>query len=805
MNIVKYIAAKMRFTQSAKEVVLLKPMPVFSLKFISEVLAEKFGKKVSIYNFDSFEKYRLWKTEYNNGFQDKFEIGKGSKINVGEFIDSLQEYCLVRVNRVWQPGEFSLLGDTIVVWFKGEVNAVRIGLFGNEVEELMLVDPSSFKTVKKVENYVWGGVMWGDVEPDLIVSGGEEFDEVYNTIFVNVSSEKSLQLDTLDLAVSALPGGSALCANQQAIVALVNNYKNMGYDVYFLSSEAKVLTKGIVISSAKVAIITDYELYGELLVAEGASEIIKIGDYVVHEDHGIGMYEGLREQDGDTYMVVKYAGQDRLLIPLSQSARLSRYMGSVHGRKPVLTKLNGGGWGRTKNAIKSDVDLIAKELLQLYTVREMSGAHKILTMEKQRNELKKFVADFKYKDTYDQTLVTHEIISDLSGDKPMDRLLIGDVGFGKTEIAMRAAFAAVCSGYQVAVLAPTTVLVEQHKVVFKDRFKNFPQVKIKSFSRFNTTAEKNTVTSELASGALNIVIGTHSLLSDSVKFKNLALIVVDEEQRFGVKHKEKIKAKKIDAHVLSMSATPIPRTLNLSLSGIRDVSVIATPPENRVPIKNGFFQFDWDVVVEAVKVELERKGQVYFLHNRVADIQQIALKLAELLPGKVIDVAHGQMSGPALTRIMRDFAARKIDVLVCTTIIENGLDLPNVNTLIIDDIEKLGLSQMYQIRGRIGRSDRPAYAYFMYKSLHGDASLRLDALSDFQELGSGYLLSNRDMEIRGAGNILGDQQSGNINSVGYGLYMKMLGDAVNKYKTVQGRLKDGVEPKTEFVERIWLR
>lgn len=805
MFLIKYIASKLNLTLPNAGVVLLKSVPTYSLKFVAEVLAEKLNKKVSIFHFDSFEKYRLWKTEYDNGFQDRIEFNKNEKFPINNLIQLFEEVGCERVKRVWKPGEFSLLGDVVIVWLKGEQNALRLSFFGDEIEAISLIDPVSFQLVQQKDQYVWGGVQWDSAEPDEIVTGGESKTESYEVVFANVASSKIAELKTLDLGVEPIPGGSAICGNDKAIVQLVNSYKNMGHEVVLCSESSEtLLAKGIVLNLG-ITILTDYELTGKLSVAQDHAEIIKLGDYVVHEDHGIGIYEGLREQDGENYMVIRYLGEDRLLVPMSQSSRLSRYIGSVKGRKPKLTKLNGGGWNRTKLSVKKDLDLIAKELLQLYAVREISRSYKILTTENETTELASFIKAFQYKDTYDQTVATQEIIKDMQSEKPMDRLLIGDVGFGKTEVAMRAAFAAVVSGYQVAILAPTTVLVEQHKVVFQERFANFPGVKIKSFSRFNTKAERTTVINDLQDGKVNIVIGTHSLLSDAVKFKNLALIVVDEEQRFGVKHKEKIKSKKVEAHVLSMSATPIPRTLNLSLSGLRDISIIATPPANRVPIKNDFHQYDVEYAVGAIKNELQRQGQVYYLHNRIADIDQTAMKLMELYPTAKVDVAHGRMSGPDLTRVMRSFAQGDIDVLVCTTIIENGLDLPNVNTLIVDDVEKLGLSQMYQIRGRIGRSDRPAYAYFMYKNLKGDSSLRLDALSDFQDLGSGYLLSNRDLEIRGAGDILGDQQSGSINSVGYGLYMKLLADAVKKYNPFIKEGHSSVEQQMDFVEPIWLK
>jgi transcription-repair coupling factor (superfamily II helicase) len=363
----------------------------------------------------------------------------------------------------------------------------------------------------------------------------------------------------------------------------------------------------------------------------------------------------------------------------------------------------------------------------------------------------------------------------------MDRLLVGDVGFGKTEIAMRATFATVNAGFQVAILAPTTVLVEQHLQVFRERFKEYPYI-IESLSRFKTEKEKEKVLKGLEKGSIDVVIGTHSLLSKGVAFKNLNLVIIDEEQKFGVKQKEHLKKMRLNTNVLSMTATPIPRTLNLSLMGIRDISVLATPPMGRKDIKNKICKFSWKEVEKIIDRELERDGQVFFLHNRVGTIQSVKAKLDKIFPENVVKILHGQMTNSRIEQTMKSFINGKIDILLCTTIIQNGIDIPNVNTLIIDDVTNYGLSQLYQIRGRIGRGGRQAYACFMFDRLKGNTALRLNALKEAQALGSGFILSNRDLEIRGAGDILGRNQSGVINSVGYGLYTRLLKEAVKKMK-----------------------
>jgi transcription-repair coupling factor (superfamily II helicase) len=467
-------------------------------------------------------------------------------------------------------------------------------------------------------------------------------------------------------------------------------------------------------------------------------------------------------------------------VPLSAAEKVTKYIGAGK-KKPVLTGLSSGVWKRISLRAKEKVEEIARELLQLYALREASSTEVVINGEDELNSFWGFANQFKYTDTDDQLLATKHIADDFQNDRPMDRLLVGDVGFGKTEIAMRGAYAVANAGHQVAVLAPTTILVEQHKMVFKERFKEYP-FNIASLSRFSSEMEREEVLKGLKNGTIDIVIGTHSLLAEDVKFKDLGLLIIDEEQKFGVKQKEKLKEARVNTNVLSLTATPIPRTLNMALTGIRDISVLAIPPLGRKEITNHFEKFNWDSILKAVTKELERKGQVYFLHNRVGDIHRIKGELEKLFPKANVEIAHGQMNAETLTRVMSDFVERRIDILICTTIIENGLDIPNANTLIVDDATKLGLSQMYQIRGRIGRSLEQAYAYFFYDTLAGNAQERLLALKDSQALGSGFLLSNRDLEIRGSGDILGSNQSGAINSVGYGLYTEMLQDAVEELR-----------------------
>ncbi|HVX92816.1 MAG TPA: DEAD/DEAH box helicase, partial [Candidatus Dojkabacteria bacterium] len=505
-----------------------------------------------------------------------------------------------------------------------------------------------------------------------------------------------------------------------------------------------------------------------------------VGDYIVHEDHGVGIFNGVVTLNGRNYLEVKYAANDRLLIPFDHSNKITKYVGSAK-HKPVITTLNSGLWNRIKTNVKHSVKLLASELLKLYAMRKIVHSPVMISSDVDRDEFFNFAKTFKYSDTEDQTLITQEIAKDLSKSEPMDRLIVGDVGFGKTELAVRAAFACLNAGYQVAVLAPTTILANQHLKVFSDRLSKYA-FRIEVLSRLKQRPEQKSIIDGIVDGKVDLVIGTHRLLQDDVKFKNLGLLIIDEEQRFGVAQKEKLKNKRLDVNVLSTTATPIPRTLNLALSGARDLSILASIPNNRKPIANKFGEFSWEEVVGAIENEIARKGQVYYLHNKVADIYNIQEELKIRLPHVKFAVAHGQLLPKKLNSIMDDFINGRVDVLICTTIIENGLDLPNVNTLIVDNSSMYGLSQLYQIRGRIGRSDKQAYAYFLHKDLKGDATLRLDALSESSDLGSGFILSTKDLEIRGAGNILGRDQSGSINSIGYGLYIQMLNDELDKLK-----------------------
>lgn len=507
---------------------------------------------------------------------------------------------------------------------------------------------------------------------------------------------------------------------------------------------------------------------------------LKPGDYLVHSDHGIGKFIEIIPQQGAAsmnYYLLEYAQGDKLYVPLGLERKLSRYIGFV---EPKISRLGSSAWQRTKKKIKEETEKFARELLEIYAKREISQRPPYSTDSEINLRL---ASDFTFKETPDQIQAIGDIKNDLEKEEPMDRIVCGDVGFGKTEIALRAMVKAINSGYQAAMICPTTILANQHYQNFTERLKNLP-IKITSLSRLQTKKQQKETSEKLKSGETDIVIGTHRLLSKDIEFKNLGLLVIDDEQRFGVRQKERFKKLRSSLDILSLSATPIPRTLYLALSSLKNISLIQTPPVGRLPVKTFISPFSEKTIKKAVEREISRNGQVYYLHNRVETIEVVKKFLEGLSASWRIGIAHGRLNEKELIKVMADFQDKKIDVLLATTIIENGLDLPNVNTLLVADATHLGLSQAYQIRGRIGRSHIQAFAYFLYPCRLSDkAKTRLDALKEAEELGSGYKIALKDLEIRGAGNILGKEQSGNINSVGLNLYCQILSETIEKLKT----------------------
>ena len=521
---------------------------------------------------------------------------------------------------------------------------------------------------------------------------------------------------------------------------------------------------------------------------------LKIGDYVVHRAYGIGIYIGVNTIKADgtikDYIKIKYQDDAILYVPTNQMDAIRKYVGGDK-IQPKLNKLGSKDWEKAKNKVKKNLREVAKELIELYAKREKSAGYAFNPDTPWQAE---FESDFPYQETDDQLRCIDEVKKDMETNKPMDRLLCGDVGYGKTEVAIRAAFKAVMDHKQVAYLAPTTVLAEQQYQEFKERMKDFP-IKVEILNRFKTPKYQKEVIKKLKLGEVDIVVGTHRLLSKDVEFKDLGLLIIDEEHRFGVKAKEKIKEYKTSIDVLTMTATPIPRTLHMSIVGVRDMSVIYEPPHNRRPVQTYVLEYDMEVVKEAITKELERNGQVFYIFNNVKDIQSKADEISKLVPEAIVNYAHGQMTGKQIEDIMQDFVNQKSNVLVCTTILESGIDIPNANTIIVENADKMGLAQLYQIRGRVGRSDRQAYAYITYKRdklLSEVADKRLKAIKEFTEFGSGFKIAMRDLEIRGAGSLLGEIQSGHLEQVGYDTYCNLLDEVVKEMQGVN------VEPEKEI-------
>lgn len=568
--------------------------------------------------------------------------------------------------------------------------------------------------------------------------------------------------------------------------------------------------QGFVLPRISLIYLTEHDLFNRQLhihkkikSLENAQQIrsyqeLNPGDYVVHINHGIGIFEGIKtlESNGKKgdYITITYRNHDQLFVPADQLGVVQKYVAS-DGKIPKINKLGGNEWAKTKCRVQEKIEDIADELLAIYAHRATEKGFAFLPDDELQRD---FEASFPYLETPDQIKAIREIKLDMQKEKPMDRLLVGDVGFGKTEVALRAAFKAIDSGKQVAFLVPTTILAEQHYATMLERFKDFP-VNVAMLCRFQTEKEADEIATNLSNGKIDIVVGTHRILSRDIKFKNLGLLIIDEEQRFGVKHKEKLKKLKNNIDVLTLTATPIPRTLHMSMIGMRDLSVMETPPANRYPIQTYVTEETPNIVREACLRELARNGQIFFLHNKIQDIDQKVAYLSQLIPEARIEYIHGRMSERQLEDIMLRFTQKKFDILVTTTIIETGVDLPNVNTLLVENADTYGLSQLYQLRGRIGRSSRLAYAYFLYKRdkvLTEVSEKRLNAIRDFTALGSGFKIAMRDLSIRGAGNILGKQQHGFIDSVGYDLYAQMLD------QTIKQKRGDKVCHKTNAEVRI---
>ncbi len=585
------------------------------------------------------------------------------------------------------------------------------------------------------------------------------------------------------------------------IVDMLSNYSIEGHiqNENILSKKINILQgsleKGFILYEDKLVVISDRNIFKEKAKSkkkksnkkgkkiESFTEL-KIGDYIVHDTHGIGVYAGIEqiavEGIKKDYLHLKYAKGDKLYIPVDQMDSVQVYIG-FGDKKPKVNKLGSAEWKKSKQKTKESVTDMAKELLEVYAKRRTAKGY---SFSKDSNWTKEFDEKFPYEETGDQLQAIEDVSGSMESNMPMDRLICGDVGYGKTEIAIRAAFKCIMDNKQVAMLVPTTILAQQHYNSFMDRFEDYP-IRIEMLSRFRTKKQQEKIIEDIKRNQVDIIIGTHRLLSKDVKYHDLGLLIVDEEQRFGVKHKEQIKELKTNIDVLTLSATPIPRTLHMSLIGARDMSILNEPPHNRTPVQTYIMEYNEILIRDAINRELARKGQVYYVYNKVYDIETIVAKVSRMVPEARIAVAHGKMTEARLENIMMDFMDYEYDILICTTIIESGLDISNANTIIIEDADRMGLSQLYQLRGRVGRSNRLSYAYITYrkdKTLSEIAEKRLKALRDFTEFGSGFKIAMRDLEIRGAGNMLGSRQHGHLTTVGYDMYCKILDEAVKELK-----------------------
>lgn len=630
-----------------------------------------------------------------------------------------------------------------------------------------------------------------------------EWQELKETIVLTCRSDRHAahlaeMLSHYNFETTSVPGPLRLESLDPNRINLLTSTLSAGFDL---------LDEGL-------HILSENELFGEKRIGPKRKikhpsqgdpvrfEELRPNDIVVHSGHGIGIFQGIINMElngvANDFLQIIYDGDDKLYVPIDRLNTISKYQG-VSDKAPKLCKLGGVVWARTKKKVTEAVWKVAQELLDIYAKRELATGHAFSAPDSLYHELEE---SFPFDETSGQLRAINDCIADLTAKQTMDRLVCGDVGYGKTEVAVRAAFKVIADGYQVAMLVPTTILAEQHAQSFKERYQGFP-LQVESLNRFRSTKEQKQVISDLAAGRVDIVIGTHRLLSKDVSFKKLGLLIIDEEHRFGVAHKEKLKKLKSDVDILTLTATPIPRTLQLSLLGIRDLSTISSPPSRRRSVKTFVAKHDDLVIKEAIVKELQRKGQVFLVHNRVQSIHEVARTAQKLVPDARIAVAHGQMGGKQLEDIMISFINKEIDVLVCTTIIESGLDIPNANTIIITRADRFGLAEIYQLRGRVGRSSQQAYAYLLVPSLDGlskDARQRLRALMDYNELGGGFKLAMSDLQIRGGGSILGKNQSGNITAVGYDLYLELLQKTVEDLKR-RGK-DDGPDEDFDFEPEV---
>lgn len=703
--------------------------------------------------FDFVEEYKTYLIDY----EKIKDIYAHIIMDLEEYCRGIGGYSIMRMNYFKDLDYLHQLPNKCIIeGLKNSKNA--IGIFAREVinyhgdSNMILADFSKMKDEKTIVCFIKNPHRLDSLKEVLLDN------YIHYTIIYNVNQIRLGQINFVinEYAPSfELLDCGLLILNEQVLFERTREQRKVRY-------------KSIYQNSTKIS------KYDELT----------IGDYVVHYDHGIGKYLGIKTMDTNgvkrDYIHVAYAKDGALYIPLEQVNLIQKY-GSGYANAPTLSTLGSGDWAKAKQRVKKRVHDISEKLIKLYAERQISQGFAFLP---DSTDQVLFEADFPYDLTLDQEKAIMDVKEDMESEKPMDRLVCGDVGYGKTEVAMRAAFKAVMSGKQVAILAPTTVLSRQHYYTFKNRMEKFG-VDVGLLNRFVSTKNQNDIISKIQRGSMDVVVGTHRILSNEIIFKDLGLLIIDEEQRFGVTHKERIKELKVNVDTLTLSATPIPRTLQMSIIGIKDLSMIETPPKNRYPVQTYVLERNDTVIKEAIEREIARRGQVFYLYNRVDDIDMVASKIAQLVPEAKVCIGHGKMSSQSLENMLCKFIDREYDVLVCTTIIETGIDMPDTNTLIIHDADKMGLSQLYQIRGRVGRSNKIAYAYMMYeprKILSELAEKRLETIKEFNELGSGFKIAMRDLSIRGSGDLLGEEQSGFIDSVGLEMYLKILEDEIKERK-----------------------
>lgn len=805
------------------------------------------GNKLLITTLNSLSKKVISKNEFE---KKHYVINKETHLDYSDLIELLESIGYTKKTFVEEKGDYAIRGAIIDIFSFSQSNPARIEFDGEKISSIRLFDIDSQRSFSLVDEYnIFSNQLMDSNADDQFI-----FDYMISPVllirekdWIKISEEDNINIKTIverefnNKVTYQISNRSLPPINKNIEVLEIESKKHLenGYTIIFVADAESHLTRlkellldyseffqesidegkikfdvipvleGFILEDDKKVIIPEHQIFlrpffirpqQKRKIKSFAKDFlnnIKKGDYVVHEDYGIGRFAGLERLkiENIEHEVIKilFAENDVLYLNINFLDKIKKYS-SQEGTIPKLSKLGSGEWKSIKKKIKEKIEEAVKDLIKLYAERKKSKGY---AFSKDTIWQKELEASFYYEDTPDQLKVTEEIKRDMESDFPMDRLVCGDVGFGKTEVAIRAAFKAVMDGKQVAVLVPTTILAEQHYNTFKDRLSNFP-INVAMLSRFVSKANQKEILQKLKSGEIDIIIGTHRLLSQDISFKDLGLLIIDEEHRFGVMAKEKIRKIKVNVDTLYLTATPIPRTLNLALSGLRDISLIQTPPPNRLPIITEILRFDIKRIREAILFELSRKGQVFFVHDRIKSIMRIKEYLERNIPEAKFCVAHGQMSPNRLEEVLHNFLARKFDVLISTKIIESGIDIPNANTIIINRADRFGLAELYQLRGRVGRTNKQAYAYLLVpslKSLSRNAIQRIQALEEFSELGSGFSLSMRDLEIRGAGNLLGTQQSGFIRSVGYDMYVKLIEETVDELKANEygGKLANWID------------